>query len=77
MSGIMMDLTHEAAAESALAFLLKDGNLRFFFALSQDKQCVLDSGDEQIEEQGGEEGSTINEGKGFPSFEVRPGTEAN
>ena len=38
--------------------------------LLQDKQCTLDSGDEQMMEQGGDDDVTINEGKDFPSFEV-------
>ena len=44
--------------------------------LLQDKQCTLDSGDEQMVEQVGDDDVTINEGNDLPSFEVISDTQS-
>ena len=64
----MMDMTYKAATITTFTFWL--------FILLQDKQCVLDAGDEHMEERVGDKDTTVNEGKEFPSFEVIPDTQA-
>ena len=57
-----------------VAFSWKDGFI-YLIVLLKDKQCTLDSGDEQMVEQVGDDYVTINDGKDFPSFEVISDTQ--